>query len=336
MTYGEKVPFLARWISPLPHLEDVAEPELADLKAAVKEGTREAPRVALALSKENLRTPVFYIGSSLPDGARFEVTVRGHGDTLLNHMEFFSATRTSVEGHLARTMPLRMKDGSPLPMGEYTVSVYDLDPQPEAVTSILTPLPPSPKAGADEVPRNAKLFASREYFLGGEKDGAYESRLKTFHDNLKKKAADEISELKQLKVTLESQLNATRGSFRKFRGANPARANRRGWMAFAANWSEFAVKLNSTTDAWTPEALKNTVFYGALYQRVKNVNVVVNKVHELFHQYFVGRVDVKSFDTQAGALVGEATKQLGDLAATIAKAESMPTTPRGMPQRAGL
>jgi hypothetical protein len=77
MTYGEKVPFLARWISPLPHLEDVAEPELADLKAAVKEGTREAPRVALALSKENLRTPVFYIGSSLPDGARFEVTVRG-------------------------------------------------------------------------------------------------------------------------------------------------------------------------------------------------------------------------------------------------------------------
>lgn len=334
--YGEKVPFLARWVSPLPLLSDVSEAEMTDLKAAVKEGTREAPRIALALSKENVRTPVFYIATSLPDGARFEVTVRGQGDTLLNHMEFFSSTRASVEGHLARTLPLRMKDGSPLPMGEYTINVYDVDPQPESVQSWVAGLPMHAKAGTEEIPRNARLVASRAYFLGGEKDGAYESRLKTFHDNVRKKASDELAELKQLRATLDSQLSSTRASFRKFRGVTPAKANRKAWMAFAANWTKLALKLNSAADAWTQDALKNSMFYGTLYQRVKNANTVVNKVHELFHTYFVGRVDMKSFDTQAAALVSEATEQLSGVAEVIAKAEALPTSPSGMPQRSGL
>ncbi|MCM2323623.1 MAG: DUF4339 domain-containing protein, partial [Oligoflexia bacterium] len=94
---AEAAPFLARWISPIPALQDVSPEDYAELrKAAGASLEREGPRAAVALSTADPLTPTFYVATNLPDGAIVDVYVEGVPETLLYQLGFSSRVSVTI------------------------------------------------------------------------------------------------------------------------------------------------------------------------------------------------------------------------------------------------
>lgn len=330
----DKVPALASVISPIPTLDDVLPDDYEDLKAAASVKVEEGPRIAVALSRDDLTTPSFYVTSNLPDGALVDIYISGISDTLLNQTAFETKVQATLSKRIARSTPVRL-DGRPVARGEYMVYAVENENQPPAVKMILNTMQPTSARIPENIPKGVKLLAAKRYFLGGSKDAVYSARLKEYHDKLKDKATTELAEVKQFMGTLESQLTTSTDKFTKLRhGKKITPAQRKQWTKFHDDWMALDTQLGETFHKWTQGSPQSEYFYGMIYQQIPQVGQAVEQVHILQHGYFTGAVtNPKSFDIQLAETLSSAQAAIGALKALIDKEERIPPTPNGMPRK---
>jgi len=345
---SEKVPALQRWISPIRTLDDVTPEEYQQLRDAASVKGDGGVKAAVALSRVDLFSPSFYLGTNLPEGASLDVYVEGIGDTLLNQTSYSTKVEAVVSKHLAHTTALHSPDGRPLPRGEYTVFVTPSEHQTVSEATALLANQPvnSATIGQAEklpasLPKDSKILAVKSYFLGGAKDAMYTARLKEFHDKLGEKVKGEVAEVKQFVATLETQLLSSVSSFNSFgssTGVSKAKAKAKAqkaaqWNTFNTQWLKLEGQLNDTFQKWTPATLENDYYYPTLYLMTQQLGATIDKVHAIQSSYFTTPGDPKTFEITLAGAVSSAQSSLNELKVKIDEIQKLPPTPNGMPQR---
>jgi hypothetical protein len=337
LTISDQLPFLAQWVSPISSLSDVSPGEFEELKQAAREKVVTAgPRFAIALSKADVFSPSFYIASNLPDGTQFQVYVIGKPDTLLNQMSFDTKTTAVLNGKIGKTEAIHFMDGKPVPRGEYFVYVTLQESQLPEIKSAIASLPLAAPSMSPEIPKSARVAIQKSYFLSGNKDAIYLSRLKEFHDKLNEKAHGEINEIRQFTATLDSQLNSTTTKFSLLKKGKMTPKQKKQWESFHAEWIKLENQLDQIFMKWTPEAMQKDYFHRSLYSLTQQVGQSVAKVHDFHNAFFTGVHDSKTFEIQLGEAISSAQGTMTLLKAKIEQTEKLPPTPNGMPQRESL
>jgi len=335
----DRFPGLAAVYPPIPSLEDVSSEDLAELQsAAIGLPADVGPKLGLALSSAEGPGPVLYASSNLPEGAKVELLLEGLQDTLVRQVSGSVKVTGIVEKRLFKSQAIKGTDGQALPRGEYMISIYESDPQPEAVSAILSPMPVKnlPKISA-EIPKGRKLLVRRMFFLGGKKDASYQKQLQEVHETLKNKAKAELEETKQLSATLENQLKDSLDHFKRFKTMKNAKAAQKSWSEFHTKWTALDAKLAEAFQKWTPEVVSTQLFYGMIYNLVIQAGQAVVKAHGMHHAYFTGGApDPKAFQIQQGEAVASAEAAVNSLKAKIEAAEKITPSPAGLPRREGL
>jgi hypothetical protein len=328
-----KFPTLSRWISPIPKLDDVSQAEFEELRNAASANLeKNGPSVAIAASTSDLANPYFYVASNLPDKTLINIYVQGVPDTLLNQLSFSTMVQAVIEKRLAKSPVVKLSD-LPLPRGQYEVFATEADKQPPETLAALGPLQPlaGAKLPAGSNP-NVKLLATKSVFLGGLKDSTYAARLKEYHDKLQEKATTELTEIKQMAMSLESALNETNTKFKGLRRVG----KKKQWEDFSKSWQVFENQLKTAFDKWTPEVLEKEFFYGGLYKMLKDTQQSIENVHNVQSSYFTGSIEANTFDIKVGQAAALADNSMVSLKAKIEAAEKLQPTPNGMPRRDGL
>jgi hypothetical protein len=144
--------------STLPEFQDVDPQDYEKLRNAVRTPLSAAPQIAIALSKADPLSPIFYLATNLPDGARFEIYVEGIGHRLLNTLSYSGKLDVVTSGNFVRSQPLRYPDGKPIPRGEYVVYVMEApENQPDLVYKELLQLAPVARNLPKNLPQERRL-----------------------------------------------------------------------------------------------------------------------------------------------------------------------------------
>jgi hypothetical protein len=331
-------------VSPIPKLDDVDSGEYEQLKAAAKANLEETgPQISLAISKADLITPTFYVGSNLPDGAILDVYVEGIPDSLLNQLSFNVKTQVTITKKFGKTLPIQFPPNQKaFPRGQYNLYIVDPETQPAIVASAISKMVPVVASPAPvSVPKGLRVLSTKSYFLGGLKDATYTARLQDFHAKLTARAAQELTELKQIAGTLDSELTDTTTKFAAATSLKKAKkispAQKKMWATFDTQWSGINQQLGQTFSQLTPEALQSGYFYGSVYQFSQQVAEKLNALHTLQNGFFTTPpTDTKAFDIQLGEATSIARSSIDELKVKISQIESSPPTPNGLPRRDGI
>ena len=339
LSLSEKLPFLEKWISPIPQIEDLApeDYEIIQRMARQKIQPGQAIHFEMALTRTDALAPVIYISSNLSEPISVRVYVVGISDTLLNQVSFLNEFEVRIIKKLGRTPVIRTLDGHPVPRGEYAIYIVPVENQPASIRALLAVTPSLGVKIPTDVPagvlRDQKILGFKSYFLGGGRDSIYAARLQEFHEKLRTKAENELGEVHQFITTIESQLSSSKTKFDSVRKLRASRLGRKQWDAFHVEWMKLQEQLDLIFRKWTPEVLSKEYFYGSLYQLVQQAGLGAQKVHEFHHSYFVGVADAKTFDIQLGEAVSSATNALNLLKSRVDQVEKLAPTPNGMPRR---
>jgi len=199
MKVPEKVPFLARWISPIPALPDVSPEDYDELRlAAVARPESSGPKFGVAFAKSTAAAPVFYASGNVGDGTRLRIVLSGVAETLLNSTGFNQSIPVSLTRRLSTTDPFKPSDGTPLPHGQYLVTLVEAPDNPPNLKEQVSRLAPPPRP--NEKPGTVHPLAAKSYFLGGAKDANYATQLKAYHEVLIKKPLRSFSSQKPTRI----------------------------------------------------------------------------------------------------------------------------------------
>lgn len=332
----ENHPSIASLISPLPHLSGVSAEDFESLKAAAASSLNSnPPSIAVAVSKENPNSPVFYVASNLPDGTRFDILIEGVRETLVTKLVSDTKLSVVLDHRLAVSKPLMM-DGKPLPQGEYRVSATEAQEiqgaqlQPPAVRDLLAKLQPLNAEKTEHLPAGIKLLSRKGYFLGGAKDAAYNQKLREFHEGLKQKARMELEELRLFLIQLEAQLNTTVAQFNMYRKTKSP-TKKKNWFPFDEFWRKQQTPLSDMIKKWSPEGLSNDYVYGPMYLSAQQAMQAVQKLHELQKDYFDKKLDEKAVDIQVGETQAAAQGMILGLKTKIDEIEKAAPPANGLP-----
>jgi hypothetical protein len=339
-TLSDKLPFLAGFLSPIPKLENVAPEEFEQLKVAAKTKLDQGgPQIAIALDQSDLLNPTFYVGTNLPDGAILDIYIEGIPDTLLNQLSFTAKAQATVLKRFAHSGAIEFSQGKAFPRGQYNLYVVDPETQPATVKPLLARMVSVQSVETPvSVPKGLRIIATKSYFFGGLRDALYTARLKEFHDKLIAKSQQELTELKQIVMTYESQLGASDQKFKALRkGKKPTPGQKKAWGDFSAQWDKMNEQLVQTFSKLTPANAQTDYFYGFLYQIGQQTADSVGKLHTLQSTYFAGTVqDPKAFDIQVGEVAAIAHSAVETMKAKIDQIEKLPPTASGLPKRDGF
>ncbi|MGE0616468.1 MAG: DUF4339 domain-containing protein [Bacteriovoracia bacterium] len=338
---GEKIPWVANLVSPVAKIEDLSgEGKEAIRKAAVAPVTPGTYSLEVAQATGDPVSPVFYLGSSLPEGTKFEFWVWGVPDTLLNYYQVLEKREVVLVGHIGKTRPFRLKDRDPMPKGKYHVVVFDARNQLETVQQALANVPvaavPSiPGAPAELATALAgkKVVFHRALSLGGELDHNYDVRLKKYHDELLKKSKGELTELRMLYLTFNGLLKDTNRLFQSFSRLRPGSPAPAKWVQSHNKWAAMHAQLFAK---YTPEMLENERFHTGLYLAIKAAGDAFLELHNLQHSFFNSKVDGKTFTGRLDETRKRAEEAVAKAGQELQQTENLPLTPNGMPQRKAL
>jgi hypothetical protein len=334
----DRFPGLAKVFSPISKPEGVQEAEWLDLQgAAIGAPAAVGPKVGITAGDLDPTATTFYVASNLPDGASFEIQVDGVADTLLNHLAFSARTRALINARFATTPAVRGADGKPLPRGEYVITLFEGDQQPEGVKSLLASMPASSTKVETEAAKGRKIVTKKVFFLGGKKDGGYQVKLKEFHEKIKEKSKKELDELKQFAGTVETELNGSVELTQRIKGPKLSKGAIKSWSDFHTKWSKLDAELVATFQKWSPELLSQEFFYGPVYALLLQTHQAVQRAHGVHDAFFTSKApDLKSFEIQLGEANSAAQSAISMLKTKIDQAEKLPPTPAGLPRRDGL
>ncbi len=329
---SERFSFLSSWVSPIPRLGDVSPEDFEELKQVASANFKQqGPRFAVALSQSHPGSPSFYISTNIPEAMKLQVWIVGVPDTLLNQLSYVSSVEGSVSKKLGKTDVVRYPDGRIIPRGEYRVYLAAADHQAWMDQISSEKLVHSP-----DLPNGMTILLEKSYFLAGTRDSSYRDRLRDFHEKLRARASGELIEIKQFMLTLASQLDSTQERFTNLVTRKLSSKEKKSWENFHQEWTQLQVELDQIFQKWSPEVIKSDYFYEALYQLVRDLGHAVTQVHDAQNGYFIGLHHLGESQALAQSEAGSATQILERLKSKIERAEKLPPTPLGMPQREGI
>jgi hypothetical protein len=312
----DRFPQLAKWISPIPHLEDLTPEGNDELKAVTQERVDSwGAKYALVISHANPMGPVFYVSTNVKEPAAIKINIKGVSDTLLNTLAAEAEVELHIEKKLGKSQVVRAPDGKMLPKGDYLITVYT--------------------QGASQ--KSKKILVKKTVFLGGVKDATYLSRLKDYHDKVSSKASHERSEIKQFVATLESQLESTVTKFSILRKGKVSEKQKKAWEDFDKQWAALGSQLDSIFKNWTPEVLKNEFYYGSVYQLTAVLGQYVGRVHALQSSYFgAKKSELNALDAQLKEALATSQSTLLRLKSKVDLSDQLALSQSGIPGRDGL
>lgn len=333
-----KLPFLGRFIKLVPNMPDLTPEGRTELEMAMSGKPEDSPGLAFVLSQQDANRPFFYIASNLPAGTKLDVLLIGNGETLLNRLQFFTQTSVVLSQGFTKTEVILGDGGQPLPKGEYNVYVVEAYEQEAGLKEILAQLPPMKlPAQVPGLSQGAKYAVTKTLFLGGERDQAYLTRLKAFHDKVKETATKELTELKQYSDMLSLQFNSITGDFKKlFSAKKIAPAQKLAWNKKIEQWKGMQAQMNSAVQTWSEESLKNDFFYGKLYELVKGTFESLKVIIEIENGYIAKPGNKASFEIQHSKAFSETRDAVDLLNIKLQAAIQAPKTPAGLPTREGI
>ncbi|MBS1962635.1 MAG: DUF4339 domain-containing protein [Bdellovibrionales bacterium] len=323
---------IAAMLSTLPELSDVSPEDYQELKKAAKAPISAGPQVAVALSKADPLSPIFYVATNLPDGARFEIYVEGVPHRLLNTLSYSGKLDVVSQKRLAKSTPLRYPDGKPIPRGEYIVYVMEAPVgQPDLVYKELLPLAPIARNLPDRLPQNRRLVFSKKIFFGA-KDATYEQRLKEFHDSLVARAKNEAMEMAQASATLDSQALMSTATYERLKKQPIGPKQKQTWNAAVQNWRAIETQLVQKYAGKTPEQIKDEFFHSNLVSEFLAVEKILSDLHSVHEKLFTTSTTAASLEGEVSDLQKQYDTRKAAWKAAVDRALASPSNPEtGLP-----
>ncbi|MBC7386403.1 MAG: DUF4339 domain-containing protein [Cryobacterium sp.] len=289
---------LGSLLSTLPELPDVAPPEYEELRKAVKTPLSNGPQVSIALSKADPLSPLFYVASNLPDGARFEIYVEGVGHRILNTLSFSGKLDVEMLKHLGKSAALRYPDGKPIPRGEYDIYVMEAPSgQPDLVYKELLQLAPIARTLPNHLPQERRLVLTKRIFFGT-KDATYEQRLKEFHDGLVAKAKSELMELSQAAATLESQALVSISTYDRLKRQPIGPKQKQAWNDMNRTWRPIQAQIMQKYAGLSAEQTKENYFHGNLVSEFIVVEKILSDLHSAQEKLFTTNANAAQLEPE--------------------------------------
>lgn len=315
-------------------LADVLPEEARELRGALSSPLQGfGPEVALAMSQGDPADPIFYVTTNLPKGTRFEIILEGVPDTLLGQTA--ASVRVSVEANLMVNIArLGTSTQKPkLPQGEYRVWVVDAPLQPHAAELALKPFVPQ-KAPLLPAGVFGRVYSQKRYFLGGNKDQAYQRELSNYHSRLREQAESEIQELKQVVATLEHQLTETENRHRaawdlKQRSTRRAKEE---WSRFDAEWRLLQKQLEQMIEGESLERRLHRPMFGLARQTLD----WINQTHARQGDQVLDTGASADLEVEIPDRISLARSAILSLKSKTELAERLAPSPSGMPQSLSL
>lgn len=267
-------PFLKGLFSPLPDLPDVSEADYERLKQAAIASAEEGTKIELALSRENIFEPTYYIASNLPEGTSVKFKITAIPGKIVGRIQYqLELASVVTESKLAKIGPIT-EDNKPIPFGHYNL--------------VLT---------ADGTDAEIK----QEIFIGP--DGApFERRMERFKERLQKDYDDDLVETRQTMetvVSLYKQVQARFAAITRPKAYNIDQQNAL-WKGFVAANLPIVEELTKKVQAHYTEtdAEKKYKFFPYQYQQMSvfldTVKKVLNDTRETFNVSKIVQIDKAS------------------------------------------
>lgn len=206
------------------------------------------PRLALATSSDDPKSPVLFLGSSFQDQRKITLKITGQPDTLVGRLWVAFEADITIQNGLGWTMPIRNQDGSYMPTGRYTVEF----------------------SCANCTQQEQQALANKPQFFIGTEGAQYQSALTLYHEKLKQKAADEIVELDEIANTLDDQINEFRLFMQRRLSKPKARAAQ--WALFRDEWGQMQKQFENFFTVFNPKNMKSEFVLSKVYTRLRAVN----------------------------------------------------------------
>jgi len=217
--------------SPIPSSLDVIPDDLEAMKLLLKEPADQGGKFYLAQARgtednpADVTSPKFYVATNLPEGAAVTLQLTGQVGTLVNRTSFEKSFSAQVNAQKLAVFEQVQDDGKPVPMGEYELKIS--------------------AEGAE------MLVVSK--FLGGNKGGVYQDRLKRYKDKLQGEYDKEMQEFREFIETLKNSHAELSKSLEEYSKGWATVANRTkivtDWRTYAATVSALLVQLDQKAKA---------------------------------------------------------------------------------------
>ncbi len=209
------------------------------------------PKATFVTSKADNLTPVFYVGTNLPDDEVLQFHLNPIAETLVGPSPIDLLTKITVKDHLAVTPMLRDSEGVPYPKGKYKVQI--------------------------ESALYGTLIKDLIVFIGGSEDHTYKQQLGAYQTRAKVQARNELYEIKQIVGSLKTQIQESGAQYRKLREA-PISSS---WTEFSKAWSEFHHELHALTRDWASSNGIKRRHYKTLATTTFEVVGLIESIHGL-------------------------------------------------------
>ena len=337
---SEKVPAISSYLSPIPPIEDVKPDDLKAMKATAKTNPEAGLQFYVALKTGNLIKPTLVIATNLPDGAVLDVFFSGNPARLLNTLSYSLKKPAIVQNKIAVISNIADPTGSPIPRGEYKLSITDVKPelQPAPVKSLLATLPKASAVfiqgiGGSETDIR-KIAFTKKIFLGGSDDANFAEKIKTYHEELTKKSTKEVGEVKMYFDSLVSQFNLTNNQFSELKKQKNPKSRRKLWDPFHQKWEKFGIQLLQTFQSWSPPVLEKDFIQGRLYMILQETGAKVIKHHQTQDKIAKKNLKISAEeDRELNEGLASAQNALSLLQSKLDQILKEPSTPEGLPRR---
>jgi hypothetical protein len=286
--------FLSRYSLPLP--QGLDENTVRAMKQAAGANPTAGVRFASAKTGDDFN-PSFLIANNLPDHTLITVALVGKEGTLLNAVRYKDAINVETNHHLALTNRFMYESDKPLPRGEYFLIAYK----------------------ASEPPADLSKSIIGFYFLGGQKNAEYAQRLKEFNERLMAPYRQEITDLQQTILTLESMADESASSFFDLLNSKAnAKVKKTKWATYQKKFRQLSDQVGTyfkkQTQATSTQRLLPTDFY----EKTNQIYSLTNELHQLESAYLVAAKPATMSGIKSKAEL--TLNALSDIKAKLAKA----------------
>lgn len=221
-----------------PQIPELSPEQIRDLKATQNENLKMGTVGAIQILAGSTSIPRFAITTNVKTPQSIVMRLEGVPGTLIGYVKYAAVNRYTIRDGLLLTNPILNQKGEMLPAGEYNISIVcESCPNKDSLNQSIS-------------------LADKKFFIGGERNVDYDTKLRNYHFQLKTQAREELIYFKQLTDLLMNHYDDLRQipSFDR-QGAGTKRADL--LNKWNQNHSQYNVEFLSISDKYK----KGSFFY---------------------------------------------------------------------------
>ncbi len=334
-----KAPFLSFAFNLIPNARELDSNSRKEMEEALSGDPAAGVKFSATLLQSDPSRPMIYVATNLPDRTRLIAYVIGNSETLLNRLNHQSQIQIQTFRGIGKSEVLLSDDGQPLAKGEYIVWITESLDQEETVLNQLNSYPANRPSGTlpQPIPNTSKFVLRKTFFIGGNRDENYLTRLKAFHEKIRQNSEKEVVELRQYSDTLALQFQTLTAEFGKIvKTKKLSNGQKENWKSTSKKWMEINSQLEQTIQTWSKETLQNEFFHGNAFELVKSTYESIRNLHSIENEFVDKPTDRNAFEIQYGKAVNECRLSLNQLKAKIDAILNAPKSSTGLPKREGV